>query len=67
MLTPHERRVLQLLSDGRSNEEIAAVLGISAKTVKIHLTKMYAKLGIDTTYHGAARVQAARWWWQEAR
>lgn len=45
LLSPRERRVLDLLAQGRSNKEIARELGVSANTVKTHLANVYAKLG----------------------
>lgn len=45
LLSPRERRVLDLLAEGRSNKEIARELGVSANTVKTHLANVYAKLG----------------------
>lgn len=46
-LTPREREVLQLLAEGLSNKEIAAHLGIAEKTVRIHLTRVFDKLGVE--------------------
>jgi DNA-binding NarL/FixJ family response regulator len=46
-LTPREHEVLGLLSQGLSNAAIAADLGLTPKTVKNHLTRGYAKLGVD--------------------
>ncbi|WP_306214380.1 response regulator [Actinoplanes sp. RD1] len=43
-LTPREREVLQLIGSGLANDEIAAALVISAKTVKTHITHLLAKL-----------------------
>jgi DNA-binding NarL/FixJ family response regulator len=45
-LTPAEREVLHLVSDGRSSRQIAAALGIAAKTVEHHRSHICAKLGI---------------------
>lgn len=44
LLSEREREVLQLLADGRSNEQIAAQLFISINTVKTHLSNVYVKL-----------------------
>jgi RNA polymerase sigma factor (sigma-70 family) len=47
-LTPREREVLQLLSDGCSNKEIGAQLGISEKTAETHRARLMTKLGIHS-------------------
>lgn len=46
-LTPREREVLQLVARGESNKTIAAALGIGEGTIKTHLLKIYAKLGVS--------------------
>jgi pimeloyl-ACP methyl ester carboxylesterase/DNA-binding CsgD family transcriptional regulator len=45
-LSPREREVLTLLSQGLANAEIGARLGISEKTVRNHLTHLFDKLGV---------------------
>jgi DNA-binding NarL/FixJ family response regulator len=52
-LTRREREVLELIAQGRSNKRIAFELGISEKTVKAHVGRLLAKLGV------ADRTQAA--------
>lgn len=47
-LTPREREVLQLLSEGQTSKEIAAALHISVKTVETHRSQIMGKLGIRT-------------------
>ena len=47
-LTTREREVLQLLSEGCSNKEIGALLGISEKTAETHRARIMAKLGIHS-------------------
>ena len=45
-ITVAEERVLRLVSQGKTNKEIASVLGISPATVKRHLEKSLGKLGL---------------------
>lgn len=47
-LTAREREILILLSRGRRAPEIADELFLSSKTIKNHLTNVYAKLGVDS-------------------
>lgn len=48
-LTQREREVLQHIVQGRSNKEIAAVLGLSANTVAVHRANLMQALGIHRT------------------
>lgn len=52
-LTPRERQVLELLAEGRSNQGVAAALGVSAKTVESYVGQIFSKLGIEEArdYH----------------
>jgi DNA-binding NarL/FixJ family response regulator len=52
-LTPRETEVLRALAAGMSNREIAATLVIAEKTVRAHVSKVLAKLGVTS------RTQAA--------
>ena len=45
-LTERERRVMELVAAGRTNHEIAKLLGMSPKTVELNLTKIYRKLKV---------------------
>ena len=47
-LTPREHEVLQLLSDGLDQGEIATALEISHRTVAVHLERVLAKLGVHS-------------------
>src|SRR6201993_1255120 len=57
-LTPTEREVVRLVSEGLPNKDIAARLFISSRTVESHLTHVYTKLGLTSRVqlaHEAAR------------
>jgi len=47
-LTGREREVLQLLTEGHANKEIAALLGISLKTAETHRARVMNKLGLHS-------------------
>jgi DNA-binding NarL/FixJ family response regulator len=55
-LTPRQREVLQLLAEGRSMKESAAILNVSARTVAFHKYRMMEHLHVDST---AALIQFA--------
>jgi DNA-binding NarL/FixJ family response regulator len=52
-LTPREAEVLLWVSQGKSNPEIAGILGAAENTVKVHLSHVFEKLGVDNR-HAAA-------------
>ena len=47
-LSARERVILSMLADGRNNREIAEGLGIATATVRNNLTRIRAKLGLDS-------------------
>lgn len=47
-LTAAQSRVLELLAGGRSNREIADLLGLTEGTVKVHMTAIYRALGVSS-------------------
>jgi DNA-binding NarL/FixJ family response regulator len=53
-LTPREAEVLFWVARGKTNDEIAIVLGIGLTTVKKHLESTYAKLGVENRTAAAA-------------
>jgi DNA-binding NarL/FixJ family response regulator len=59
-LTPMERRISQLVADGKPNKEIAAVTYLSPKTVEAHLSSIYRKLGLRSRTELTARVLSER-------
>ena len=55
-LTPRATETLLWLSQGKTNSDIATILGITESTVKKHVQEMFEKLGVET--RGAATVRA---------
>jgi DNA-binding CsgD family transcriptional regulator len=47
-LTPTERDVVRLVSEGLANNDIATRLFVSPRTVQTHLTHVYTKLGLSS-------------------
>ncbi|MBO3752437.1 response regulator transcription factor [Streptosporangiaceae bacterium NEAU-GS5] len=58
-LTPREREILDLLASGKSNADIARTLFISHKTVKNHLTSVFAKLRVADRAQAMVRARRA--------
>jgi DNA-binding CsgD family transcriptional regulator len=59
-LTPQERRIADLASQGRTNRQIAASLSLSVNTVETHLQRVFAKLDIRSRVELVARRQAQK-------
>lgn len=55
-LSRREREVLRLCADGMTNDEIAAALALSPRTVERHLSNVYLKLGVTGSAARAAAV-----------
>ncbi len=53
-LTGREQEVLRLVSDGRSNKQIAKALAITERTVKYHVASIFNKLGADNRAQAVA-------------
>ncbi len=49
LLTAREKEVLQLLAEGKSNKEVAAILDLSVYTVETHRTNLMQKLNLHNT------------------
>ena len=47
-LTPRERAVLRMLTQGATRDEIASRLGVSRNTVRTHMQNLYAKLDLHS-------------------
>jgi DNA-binding CsgD family transcriptional regulator len=48
--------VLRILATGRSNDQIARLLGISRRTVQKHLERIYARLGVENRTAAVGRL-----------
>ncbi|GAB1821519.1 response regulator [Herbidospora sp. RD11066] len=58
-LTAREREILDLLANGKTNAEIARALFLSLKTVKNHLTSVFAKLQVADRAQAVVRARQA--------
>ncbi len=47
-LTPQEQQVAYAVAEGQTNRQVAAALFVSSKTVEVHLTRVYRKLGVSS-------------------
>ena len=59
-LTPSERRIAELAAKGPTNREIAQELFVTQRTVEVHLTSTYRKLGIASRSQLAAALRGSR-------
>jgi DNA-binding NarL/FixJ family response regulator len=55
-LTPRAAEALLWVAQGKTNSDIAAILGVTESTVKKHVQEIFEKLGVET--RGAATVRA---------
>jgi DNA-binding NarL/FixJ family response regulator len=58
-LTPRERAVLERIAEGLDNSEIAVSLGLSEKTVRNHITRVFDKIGVEHRYQAIVRARDA--------
>ncbi|MCB1204075.1 MAG: response regulator transcription factor, partial [Verrucomicrobiae bacterium] len=54
-LTPREAEVLLWVAQGKSNPEIAGILGAAENTIRVHLSHVFEKLGADNRHAVALR------------
>ena len=47
-LTPRERETLELITKGLLNKQIASVMGVGEKTIKVHRGRLFKKMGVRT-------------------
>lgn len=60
-LSPREQEVARWMGRGKSNDEIAIILGISAHTVKNHLEKIFRKLGVENRHAASLALLSHPW------
>ncbi len=56
MLSKREREVARLVGDGLANKEVGARLSISERTVAVHLSRIFDKVGVDSRHRLAALI-----------
>ena len=56
-LTAREREVLEWVAAGKTNRDIAAILGARSRTIEKHLERIYEKLGVETRTAAACRAR----------
>jgi DNA-binding CsgD family transcriptional regulator len=56
-ISPRELAVLEQIAAGKSNKEIAEVLGVSPNTVKTHVARLFEKLGAERRTDAVARAR----------
>lgn len=59
-LTEGQRRVMELLREGKSNREIGDLLGLTEGTVKVHVSKIFRKMGVVSRAEAIALLQRQR-------
>lgn len=60
LLTPREEQILTLVSDGKSNKEVAREIGLQEKTIKHHMTSILQKLQVRNRTEAALLLRDAR-------
>lgn len=58
-LTSKERHILEMVSQGKSNKEMAKLLGITPETIKGHMKNIFAKLGVNNRAQAAVVAMSA--------
>lgn len=53
-LSPRQKQILRLVMRGKADKQILSELGISASTLKNHLSRIFLKLGANSRAHAVA-------------
>jgi LuxR family transcriptional regulator, maltose regulon positive regulatory protein len=54
-LSPRQCDILNLIAHGRSNKEIARIVGIAPETVKTHVKNIFIRLSVESRAHAVSR------------
>lgn len=60
ILTPRQQEILNLIAEGMTNKEISRQLGLSAATVRTHLSEIFRKLGVKNRTEAARQVLSGK-------
>jgi DNA-binding NarL/FixJ family response regulator len=58
-LTPSEQRIADLVAEGKTNKEVAAILVVADRTVESALTQIYRKLDVRSRTELARKLLSA--------
>ncbi len=60
-LSPRDRRLVELVVEGRTNDEISGILGITRKGVEAHLARLFERSGVQSRTELAVRAEREGW------
>ncbi len=60
-LSPRERRLIESLLEGRTNDEMAAALGVTRKTIEARLASLFERFGVESRTELAVRAEREGW------
>lgn len=60
-LTPIDREIVRWLLAGKSNDEIGADVGVAERTVEVHLSRLYARVGVASRTELALLAEREGW------
>lgn len=53
-ITPRQIEILQFVADGHCRKQAREILGVSPHTIKVHLNRIYERLGVREDAHAVA-------------